>query len=82
MHKEKFFETLENFKEAAPLLADTYKKKLLSSLDLLTDSRDGIQFLFNHIGDLIDAGFFKDTMWEDPERLVPSLVGGTLKAGG
>jgi hypothetical protein len=82
MHKEKFFETLENFKEAAPLLADTYKKKLLSSLDLLTDSREGIQFLFNHIGDLAEAGFFKDTMWEDPERLVPSLVGGTLKAGG
>jgi hypothetical protein len=82
MHKEKFFEALEDFKEATPLLAENYKKKLLSSLDLLTDSRDGIQFLFNQIGDLAEAGFFKDTMWEDPERLVPSLVGGTLKAGG
>lgn len=79
--KEKFRETLENFKEATPLLAVNHKKKLLSSLDLLTDSKEGIRFLYNHIDELIEAGIFTDTMWDDPARLVPSLVGGTLKAG-
>lgn len=80
--KQKFRETLNNFKEATPLLAVNHKKKLLSSLDLLTDSKEGIQFLYDHTGELVDAGLFRDTMWDDPARLVPSLVGGTLKAGG
>lgn len=80
--REKFYETLENFKEASPLLAENHKKKLLSSLDLLTDSEEGLKFLYDHVSELVDAGIFRDTMWDDPARLVPSLVGGTLKAGG
>ncbi len=80
--RDKFRETLENFKQASPLLAETHKKKLLSSLDLLTDREDGMKFLYDHISELVDAGIFRDTMWDDPARLVPSLVGGTLKAGG
>jgi len=79
--KEKFCETLESFKEASPLLAVNHKKKLFSSLDYLTDSKVGIQFLYNHIGELVESGFFQETMWDDPTRLVPTLVGGTLKAG-
>jgi hypothetical protein len=80
--KQKFYESLENFTSATPLLAESYKKKLLSSLDILTDSETGISFLYGHIEDIIDAGLFKDTMWDDPAKLVPVLVGGTLKAGG
>lgn len=79
--RQKFYETLENYVSATPLLAETYKKKLLSSLDIITDNEAGIRFLYNHIEKLVEAGFFTDTMWEDPARLVPSLVGGTLKAG-
>lgn len=79
--EKKFHETLENFKEATPLLAENHKKKLLSNLDLLTDSPEGIQFLYHHIKTLWEAGIFRDTMWDDPARLVPALVGGTLKAG-
>jgi len=79
--RQKFYETLENYASASPLLAETYKKKLLSSLDILTDSETGIWFLYDHIEKIIEAGFFKDTMWEDPARLVPALVGGTLKGG-
>ncbi|MEX0995022.1 MAG: hypothetical protein WD599_05795, partial [Balneolaceae bacterium] len=78
----KFHENLENLSEANPLLAETHKKKLLSSVEILTDSGEGIRFLYDHIEDLIQGGIFTETMWEDPARLVPSLVGGTLKAGG
>lgn len=80
--KDKFYETLEKFKNAQPLLAANHKKKLLSSLDNLTDSKEGLQFLYENIEDLAASGIFNDTMWDDPTRLVPSLVGGTLKAGG
>ncbi|MEX0639066.1 MAG: hypothetical protein WD094_01290 [Balneolaceae bacterium] len=79
--KDKFNESLENFRDATPLLAENHKKKLFSSLDLLTDTIEGIQFLYNHISELTEAGIFRDTMWDDPARLVPALVGGTLKAG-
>lgn len=78
---QKFHETLESFSEATPLLAESHKKKLLSNLDLLTDSAGGIQFLYDHINELVEAGIFRDTMWDDPARLVPALVGGTIKAG-
>jgi hypothetical protein len=79
--ENKFYETLENYSEATPLLADSYKKKLLSSLDVLTDNKEGLQFLYEKIDRLVNAGIFSDTMWDDPARLVPTLVGGTLKAG-
>lgn len=79
--KQKFRESLVNFEEASPLLAGNYKKKLLSSLDLLTDTKEGLRFLYEQIDELVEAGIFRDTMWDDPARLVPSLVGGTLKAG-
>lgn len=80
--ENKYYETLKNYSEATPLLAEPHKKKLLSSLDVLTDSEAGIQFLYERIDELVDAGIFRDTMWDDPARLVPTLVGGTLKAGG
>lgn len=79
---EKFHKSLESFKEATPLLAVNHKKKLYSSLDFLTDSKEGIQLLYNHISELVESGYFQETMWDDPARLVPTLVGGTLKAGG
>ncbi len=79
--EQKYQETLKSFKEATPLLAESHKKKLLSSLDILTDSKEGVQFLYSQIDPLIGAGIFRDTMWDDPARLVPALVGGTLKAG-
>jgi len=79
--ENKFYETLENYSDSTPLLADSYKKKLLSSLDVLTDTKEGLHFLYDKIDRLVNAGIFSDTMWDDPARLVPTLVGGTLKAG-
>jgi len=79
---QKFYENLENLSEAAPILAEPHKKKLLSSIDILTDSEEGIRFLYENIDRLVDASLLADTMWEDPAKLVPALVGGTLKAGG
>ncbi len=69
--ENKFYETLENYSEATPLLAESHKKKLLSSLDVLTDSKTGIKFLYERIDELVNAGIFTDTMWDDPARLVP-----------
>jgi len=80
--KDKFFKTLESVSGSAAVFAESSKKKLLSNLDILTDSEAGIRFVYDHIDQIMDAGMFNDTMWDDPRRLVPSLVSGTLKAGG
>jgi len=80
--KNKFFKTLKSVSGTGPAFVDTHKKKLLSNLDILTDSEAGIRFIYDHVDEIIEAGIFEETMWDDPHRLVPSLVSGTLKAGG
>ncbi|MEX2572688.1 MAG: hypothetical protein WD317_00265 [Balneolaceae bacterium] len=80
--EQKFYEHLENLITTPPVLAEPHLKKLLSTLDILTDSDAGIRFLYDNIVRLTEAGLLADTMWEKPARLVPALVGGTLKAGG
>jgi hypothetical protein len=73
---------LEGMAEAPALLVEQHRTRLLSQVDVLTDSPEGVLVLLEHTPRLIDAGLFKGSPWEDPGRLVPSLVGGTLTSGG
>jgi len=57
-------------------------KKVLSVIDQITDYEDGFAFIYDQIPELNEHGLFVESMWEDPAKLVPVLVGGTLKAGG
>lgn len=67
---------------AAPSFQKTEKKsRLLSQLDLLLRTEDGGQLAFGRINELIHAGIFADTPWENPRFLVPGLVAGTLLSG-
>ncbi len=75
-------EALSELSEAIPVLKQEKVKKVLSVADQLTDSAEGLSLLYEFIPKLHDAGAFADSMWEHPEKLVPALVGGTLKAGG
>lgn len=56
-------------------------RRLLSQVDLLTDSAEGLGLLLDRVPDMARAGVFEDGLWARPGRLVPSLVGGTLRAG-
>lgn len=77
-----FRQTRDALGGAGALLRDQHRDRLLSQVDVLTDSPEGLAFLLDEIPHLLDAGLFAGTPWEDPGGLVPSLVGGTLKAGG
>jgi hypothetical protein len=79
---EGFRETLEALRSAQPLLKQEHTRRLLSQVDVLTDSPQGLEHLLAHIPDLVEAGVFQAGPWENPGRLVPALVGGTLRAGG
>ncbi|MDG5767612.1 hypothetical protein QA596_09065 [Balneolales bacterium ANBcel1] len=80
--RHNFIEQLEQLKTAGVLTRQDQARKLASSLDAIMDKEGGMALIYDHIGDIVEAGFFDDTQWKDPDVLNYSLVGGTLKAGG
>ena len=64
-----------------PLTRPQKIQELLSLADSITRSEEGLIFVHQNIGEIIDAGIFSGTPWEDPHKLVPSLVKGTLVSG-
>lgn len=65
--------------------AGVYKQRqisrVLKMLDQLTRNDEGLQFIYDHIEKIVEAGLFLDTSWADPDKLVPTLVKGTLISG-
>ncbi len=80
--KDSFITSIHEVRHAMPVMRAERMKKVLSVSDQVTDFDDGFQLLYEHIPDLVELDIFKDTMWEQPDKLVPALVGGTLKSGG
>ncbi|MEX0686892.1 MAG: hypothetical protein WD267_04875 [Balneolales bacterium] len=77
-----FNETLKNLDEESILMHKENISKFIGILDILTDSEDGLRYIYENIGNIVGSGFFKGTSWEDASLLNPSLVGGTIKVGG
>ncbi|WP_420578456.1 hypothetical protein [Ekhidna sp.] len=76
------FETsFEDFKTASDLTRKDKAAKLASQIDILALTRDGLTYLYRKSPELDQMGFFKGTSWENPNKLVPTLVKGTLQAG-
>lgn len=80
--RESFHESLQALQEASSLLRPPVVVRLLSQVDVLTDSLEGMHLLRRHLPELMEGRVFDGGPWEDPARLVPALVPGTLKAGG
>ncbi|WKN33223.1 hypothetical protein PZB74_07705 [Porifericola rhodea] len=78
---DKFQSSFQEFLEASELTRADKANKLLSQVDMLSLTFEGIAHLYTKIGALEEAGIFKDTPWNEPKRLVPTLVKGTLKSG-
>ncbi len=74
-------ELFVDFKEATILTKFDKAQKLFSRIDMISGTREGIEMIYEMIGDLNEAGIFKDTVWSDPSKLVSGLVHGTLKSG-
>lgn len=79
---ERFEKALADLRDSAGFTKNKYISKILSSADSLSDSIEGIEYLFGQTENLKEINFFEGTVWEDPTALVPTLVGGTLKSGG
>lgn len=77
-----FDNALNSLREAPGFAIERYKPKLMSAVHRLTEAPGGIEFLYNRIDELHQVQVFKGSTWENPQSLVPTLVGGTLKGGG
>lgn len=77
----RFLEALKQFKEALPIGKEQRRKRLISQVDLLTNDMEGLQILYECMPELLDSDFFEGSVWENPTKLVPTLVRGTLLAG-
>ncbi|WP_425391661.1 hypothetical protein [Ekhidna sp.] len=78
---EKFEESYSAFKEATDLTKQEKASKLASQIDILAQTEDGLKYLFKKSAEMDEMGFFHGTSWNDPMKLAPTLVKGTLQAG-
>ncbi|WP_232834890.1 hypothetical protein [Pleomorphovibrio marinus] len=76
-----FEELLQEYSAATALTKPEKAQKLMGQIDIMADSRSGLEFLFERIEKLSEAGIFLGSPWADPSKLVPTLVNGTLKSG-
>ncbi len=78
---QKLKELITELSESTPLTRPEKASRLMGQVDILTDSVEGINIVYNSIGKLSEAGIFEGSPWADPSKLVRSLVNGTLKSG-
>ena len=57
----------------------TYQGRMLDTLKRLLKHPEGLAVIAPRVGELEDAGIFDGTDWAAPSRLVPGMVGNTLK---
>ncbi len=78
---QKFEEQFKEFSEATALTKPEKARKMMGQIDLLIDTTEGLNFIYQGIEGLAKAGIFEGSPWADPSKLVASLVNGTLKSG-
>ena len=79
--QENFHQNYQEFLNATDLTRPEKANKLISQIDVLGMTAEGIALLYDHVGDMEKAGIFNNTVWQEPQKLVPSLVKGTLISG-
>ncbi len=79
--EDRFAKSLAVFVEAPSFSKSDKRTRLISQIDLLCRNEAGLELLYHRLPELDKAGLFKGTVWEDPNKLVPGLVRGTLLAG-
>ena len=76
------FEVLfQEYEEATSLTRESKLHKLISQVDVLSLTEEGIAYLYGRVLDLITVGVLEGTAWADPAKLQAVFVKGTLKSG-
>lgn len=78
---DNFQHSFQEFLEASELTKQEKATKLMSQVDKLSLTFEGISHLYEKVGELEKAGIFSGTAWNEASKLIPTLVKGTLKSG-
>ena len=80
--KDKFEQALNTLEEAKPFAKSMYQTDVFQLAIDLAGTGDGLKELYNYASRFDKAGVFYGGPWEDPEKMQPPLVGGSLKVKG
>lgn len=78
---ENFENSLKEFTDSIELTKKEKATRLISQVDILSLTRNGLRYLYQKSLELEQSGIFRGTAWNEPDKLIPSLVKGTLKFG-
>ena len=80
--KNKFVAALDTLDEAKPFAKSLYQTDIFQLAIELARSTDGLSVLYGYAHRFDQAGVFLGGLWEDPTKMEPQLVGGSLKIRG
>ncbi|WP_223588756.1 hypothetical protein [Neobacillus bataviensis] len=78
--KSKFEVALERLEQAKPFAKSLYQTEVYQLAIELSYSYDGMNILFENAHRFDQAGVFLGGQWEDPTKMQPPLVGGSLRS--
>lgn len=79
--KDQLTHDIEQLLQAQGWQRQQLSQQLLSQVDVLTRTPEGLRYCYDQIERILSTGIFTHSPWEEPAHLVPTLVGGTLRAG-
>ncbi|ARI77897.1 hypothetical protein [Halobacillus mangrovi] len=79
---ELFKQELEALESAFSFAKSMYHSSVLQAAANLMDEEEGFSVLYKMSERYDQAGIFQDSPWENPAKLQPNLVKGSLQAGG
>lgn len=82
MNKQKFEKALDVLEQAKPFAKSMYQTDVFQTAIDLASSENGLHVLYQHAVRFDSAGVFNGGPWEDPSKMQPPLVGGSLKLKG
>ncbi|GJL60206.1 MAG: hypothetical protein NPIRA03_30630 [Nitrospirales bacterium] len=80
--EQAFLHALEALEQATPFVKIKYQTEVIRRATDLFETDEGLQFVRGQAHRFDSAGVFHAGPWEHPDRLLPELVGGGLRAEG
>ncbi|WP_238378850.1 hypothetical protein [Halalkalibacillus sediminis] len=80
--EDRFEQAFARLNSAKPYAKKLYQDDLFQETRRLSKSFEGIKVLYSYADQFDQAGVFEGGPWEDPSKLQPNLVNGSLKIEG
>ncbi|WP_158736160.1 hypothetical protein [Alteribacillus sp. YIM 98480] len=77
-----FEAAFNNLQQAAPYAKEMYQNHVFQVAKKLAETREGIKELYEFAPKFEEAGVFEGGPWENPSKLQPALVNGSLRVDG